>query len=443
MNTAKLSFIDPITFYDGIRNMNPITATGKAFVDSTLTKLKTSPLTHNAINSIVTESALLDHDINVAAWHANMSAQITNNFMSFKVAFINESLSSQSSNIATNAQSLLYKLSELTNDEMITKVANGYLDAYAVYPEIALLISYAKNQYFKSNKPHENIITPTNPIGCIIKYEDGLIICFDGYSFIKAESTDSAYTHVSMEKVSSFTDQPINFIAQALTKIIYDVHKQCFDVKLPIGTVTLNELGLALDGKQIDRNVLQQVFADYFKLQSTTIDKSPIYDADSKLSALLTIFEHFNSIILVDNVINCSPVTQPINGIGVLHQYIAAFDDKYQTIIVDAKFSGIENVVVTDFKYASKAIAALPHDIYSTALRQIFADNIATEAQLIAAHNTQIASINAQLVDVNNTIADIKAAKLKTKSPEAIEKLDSALSNMVAQQNKLLILLSI
>lgn len=195
-----LTNIDGRIILKALRQANPVTAQGKAAVEN-----YRRFLTVRTMNAIALENSIvsLEHDINDAGL-AGLTATLKGIIPVQKryVAIAYEQLAAKPAGMfmgATNeCMAALESLYDRNATEIISAINDGVLDAFAVVPEVARLIRWAKSaQRSDARKgivaPAEGVTVNMVPVLNLASAGEDMLISVDGKAFLQSKGGALTY----------------------------------------------------------------------------------------------------------------------------------------------------------------------------------------------------------------------------------------------------------
>lgn len=341
MNIKLLKELD---FAGKINSCSPVTEAGKEIVNTYRGWIFQNPATCGLVNGFVQEAKNFQFDAGLASTLEDIQKFIKKNNISWQLASACESISSSNSSynyIARLGVDKVQKLLNMDESDVVSYIKAGSLKSVQYIPEFRNICKQVYkstvNETFKAN------YSIVNPVSYVLVSENTQYFNVNGSNFKIFEGKVEPVNYVD-DNTYNYVNQLLESFAKKGDDIIYEYKNQRGETV----SFIMNDNGLEFKkGLGIDKKFTSPVsFLEYCNTLSKAMPIKEKMDFMNKVSAINTVFENYENIVILD----CAKLINTSNGFsGVI---VEAKDNVNLTVFHSVNAGSSSN----NFEYVVEAV---------------------------------------------------------------------------------------
>lgn len=402
MTNRKLTAVDAKTFLQELKDVQPNTSRGVAYVLESLKRLGSSNFSCRAMRFVV-ESASGIND-NELSKFANKWRKTTNSIL-FDLYMVNESLETSNKAYDKELNTQIETVLEKCGDDealIVESIAlNDTLSKWKLNKNVFEIIQKANKTFYRASDKSMQLASVTHPIGFSVeKDENNTLTAFDGmvFNYNKEENKINIDATASTEVLKTAQD------IKAASKY-YIKEAQAYVFNTALGVIKVNET-IQLNGQNMTLRALSLVLADYYKLNAHSKAKAEeIKMLDFVLSLSAQIVANYEHLSIFSNVLiteNTPTFTEYLVILGsgryaLIHKTLEAYSNSYTT-----KIAHYDSIV--------QAIGAVSNSLTKAELAETFKDEIAKETEVETLRAAKLKELEVTKQKIDNALIATKEA---------------------------------
>lgn len=289
-----------LNFTEMVNGCQPLTESGKEFMDNYRSWLFSNPVSCGVVNSFLNESVKYTFDQNINKLADQVKKYINENNISWQLASACESIKSNNSPynyISKLGVETVEKLLEMKEQDVVGYIKSGALKSVQYIPEFR---NICKQVYKSQITERFNVnYTAVSPVSYVLTDEDKLYFNVGGTNFVISEDKVSLCGQVDNVEYNE-----INALLESFIREGQDIIYKYKNGRSEMLSFKLNENGMEFKKGQ---NITEQFnnpasFIDYANTLSKTMPVREKLDFMNRCNAIAKVFENMDHIAILDNV---------------------------------------------------------------------------------------------------------------------------------------------